>query len=136
MSTYFNDIQAALDIRLSTITGSPTILWPLVPGLPNATDNYLRPTFLPGESVQVTLGDTGKDFTTGLYQVDVFERRGTGRSSQPDVIGDHFKRGTYLTYNGITVRIMSVSIRATQTDENHTFTPVVIRWEVYTPPRS
>lgn len=136
MSTFFNDIQTALDTRLSTLSGSPTIDWEFVPATQAATSPYLRPTFLPGDTTQASLGDSGKDYAVGLYQVDSFTRRGTGRSSWPDVIADHFKRGTYLAYNGITVRIMSVSISRAETEENFTITPVVIRWEIYTPARS
>lgn len=136
MSTYFNDIETALEQRLLTLAGSPTIDWPLVPAEPDASTTYLRPTFLPGETTQASLGDLGKDYATGLYQIDVIQRRGTGRNVWSDPIGDHFKRGTYLAYNGITVRVMSASIQATETEEAHTITPVVIRWEVYTPPRS
>ncbi|MFW0776297.1 MAG: phage tail terminator-like protein [Rickettsiales bacterium] len=133
MSTYFNDIQAALDTQLATISGSPDIAWEHTVSSPDG--DYIRPTFLPGETVQACRGDDGQDLTNGIYQVDVFKVRGTGRSQQPDVIATLFKRGTYLTYNGITVRIVSSSIERSTDEENYTITPVSIRWQVFTPPR-
>lgn len=136
MSTFFNDIQAALDTQLATIASTNTIDWEFTPANLSATTNYLRPTFIPGDTTQASLGVSGIDYATGLYQVDVFTRRATGRSAKPDVIADLFKRGTHLTYNGITVRIMSVSIRVSNSEDNYTITPVVIRWEIHTPARS
>ena len=135
MSTYFNDIQAALDTRLNSLTGGHNIGWEFTPADFNGA-NYLRPTFLPAAVEQASLGDTGKDLYNGLYQVDVFFRKGTGRSTIPDEIGDHFKRGTILTYNGISLRVLAVSIESSSTEDNYHVVPVTINWEVFTPPRS
>ena len=136
MSTHFNDIEAALDIRLGTLAGSPTIERFNLPFTSDATENYLRPTFLPAETVQACFGDLGQDLTNGIYQVDVFHLRGKGRSSQPDVIADHFKRGTILTYNGVNIRVISASIEPSFTEDNFMITPVSIRWQVFTSPRA
>ena len=133
MSTHFNDIQTALDTQLATISGSPAIAWEFVVTEP--TGDYLRPTFLPGETIQACRGDDGQDYTTGIYQVDTFKIRGTGRSQYPDLIATLFKRGTYLTYNGVTIQIMAASIESSSAEENYMITPVSIRWQVFTSPR-
>lgn len=135
MSTIFNDIQAALDTRLESMSGGYSIAWPNIPFEPEAGTVYLRPTFLPAETLQAALSDNGKDITVGIYQVDVFNPAGSGRSAIPDTIADHFKRGTNLTYNGITLRIQSVSILSATIDGSWQQVPVSISFYTYTDAR-
>jgi len=135
MSTVFNDIQAALDNRLNTISGGYDIAWPNVPYEPTANETYLRPTFLPAATEQVGLGDTGLDRTDAIYQVDVFTGAGSGRTAIPDSVADHFKRGTTLTYNGTNVRISGVSILPATIDGSWQIVPVSINFYSYTDAR-
>lgn len=136
MTTYFNDIEAALVARAASLSGSPTIAYENDGISQAASTDYLRLTFLPGDTTQATMGDDGNDLYVGIFQIDVFKRRGTGRSTWPDTIGDHFKRGTILSYNGTSVRIKSVSRIPGFDDNNFYIIPVSIEWEAYTPPRS
>lgn len=135
MSTHFNDIQAALDNQLSTLTGSTPIAWPNIPYSPSVGTTYLRPLFLPGDTIQASLGDSGKDDTFGIYQIDVVYKAGTGRSTLTDTVADHFSRGTVCSYNGVNVRVRSVSIGPMIQDEAWVFVPVSISWQTFTPAR-
>lgn len=133
MSTYFNDMQSALDTHLNNMDDTP-IAWPNIDYKP--TGDYLRPSFLPGETLQSTLGDDGKDLTIAVYQVDVVTKRGSGRSNLLDTIADHFKRGTMLTSNGLKMRVRSVSIGASINDGAYYFTPVSVTVQIFTGARS
>ena len=135
MSTYFNDMQAALDTHLDSMDSTP-IAWPNVPYEPSAGTVFLRPNFLPTETVQASLGSTGKDETNAIYQVDVVFPRGSGRTTLTDTIADHFKRGTVLTYNGTSLRVRSVSMGPAILDGAWTFVPVSIDVQTYTGARS
>ena len=135
MTTVFNDIQAALDTRLNSISGGYDIAWPNIPYEPASGTSYLRPTYLPAETLQSSLGDDGKDFTVGIYQVDVFTTAGSGRTAITDTIADHFKRGTNLTYNGITLRVQSVSLLPVTIDGSWQISPVSISFYTYTDAR-
>lgn len=135
MSTYFNDMQAALDTQLSTLTGGYDIAWPNVDYKPTAGSTFLRASFLPGDTEQVTLGGSGKDETNAIYQVDVVSPRGSGRTSIPDAIADHFSRGSVLTYNGVNLRVRSVSIGPAINDGAWHFVPVSISVQTYTEAR-
>lgn len=134
MSTYFNDMQAALDAHLDTMDATP-IAWPNIPYEGDGAE-YLRPTFIPAETLQVSLGTTGKDETNAIYQVDVFSLRGSGRSALVDTIADHFKRGTVLTYNGTSLRVRSVSVAPAFLDGAFFIVPVSINVQTYTGARS
>jgi hypothetical protein len=133
MSTYFNDIQAALDTHLNDMDSTP-IAWPNIEYKPTGT--YLRPSFLPGETVQASMGDNGKDETNALYQVDVVSKRNTGRNTTPDTIADHFKRGTILQHNGLKLRVRGVSIGPSIIDGDWYFVPVTVNLNIFTGARS
>lgn len=132
MSTFFTDIAGALRTRLSTLASSPPVAWQNINYKPNSKVLYLRETILPGETLQASMGDDGKDIHNGLYQIDVFIPEGQGRSTWPDDIADHFKRGTVLTQNLVDVRIRSVSIGTGFKDENFYIVPVTVSWQTFT----
>ena len=135
MATHFNDIQAALDARLNSLAGGYDIAWPNTVFEPEADQTFLSPSFLPAETTQASLGSNGKDNTTGIYQIDVVYPAGSGRSTIPDSVADHFKRGTVLSYNGINVRVRSVSISPALTEGAFHFVPISVDFYIYTDAR-
>lgn len=136
MSTFFNDIQAAFDTKLGASVSDP-VAYPNIPYEPSAGTVYIRPTFLPAETTQASLGATGKDETNGIYQIEVVVPRGSGRPQTVDTVADAFKRGTVLTYNGVNVRVRSVSIGvALVTDTAWYSVPVSVNFQTFTEARS
>lgn len=136
MSTFFNDIQGALRSRLSTLPSLPPVAWENVDYEPESTTLYFRAVGLPSETIQACLGDEGKDEHLGIFQVDVFVPGGRGRTTWPDDIADHFKRGTVLTQNTVNVRITTVSVEAGIKEENFYRVPVSISYQAFTEARS
>jgi hypothetical protein len=132
MATHFNDIQAALLTRLGTLSGSTPIAYPNIEYEPSFGTEYLNAQFLPAGTNQVTLGATGKDENVGIFQIDVVSPTGDGRSIKSDSIADHFARGSTFTYNGISVRIRSVTIAPALLSEAWYITPVSINYYTYT----
>ncbi len=132
MSTFFNDMQAALDTQLSTLSGGYDIAWPNITYEPAGNSTYLRANFLPSDTLQVSLGTNGKDETQAIYQIDIVSPRGAGRSTLTDNVADHFKRGTVLTYNNLKLRIRSVSIGPAINDGAWFFVPVSVNINAYT----
>tara|TARA_S200002703_G_scaffold132666_1_gene120543 strand:+ start:2575 stop:2982 length:408 start_codon:yes stop_codon:yes gene_type:complete len=135
MATNFNDIQSALDNRLNTLSGGYDIAWSNIKYEPAGDETFLSPNFIPEETLQVGLGANGKDETNGIYQIDVVYPAGQGRSTVPDSIADHFKRGTVMTYNSVSVRVRSVSIEQAITEGAYHFVPVSVNFQTYTDAR-
>lgn len=135
MSTVFNDIQAALDTRLNSLGDGTPIAWPNVDYTPEAGTTFYRPNFIPGDTVQASLGANGKDYMVGIYQVDIVTPRGSGRSGKVDTIADHFSRGSVLSYNGSKLTVRSVSIGPAINDGAWLFTPVSISVQIYSEAR-
>lgn len=133
----FNDMQTALDARLATSyggVGETPVAWPNNEYSPSGVV-YLRPTFLPSNTLQAGMSASGLDETNGVYQVDVFTPKGAGRSQIADDVADLFKRGTVLTASSVKMRIRSVSIGASRDDGAYYITPIEINWQTYTEPR-
>ena len=114
MSTSFLDISAALDQQLNAMAGLPDVAWDNFEYEPALGVSYLRPTLIPGDTLPDTIGANGEDLSIGIYQIDIFTEAGEGKNAGmvlADLIGDQFKHGTQITYNGVTVEIKSVSVK-------------------------
>jgi hypothetical protein len=138
MSTVFSDISSALDLRLSTLSGSSPVAWANTGYKPVKGVLYLRANNLPASTVQAGLGSSGIDEHLGLYQVDVFAAAGKGRGeaeAKADIIADHFKRGTDLLYNGVYIRLGNVSRNAGLIDEDRFVISVTINYTAHVAPR-
>jgi hypothetical protein len=135
MATYFSDIEAAFTVRMNEMNDRPGVAWPNVKFEPNAKKPYLRLSILPAQTVQASLGSIGKDETNGICQISVFVPAGSGRTNLPDMIADHFKRGTVLAYNTTRVRLRAPSIGPAISDGAFYFVPVSIPYQTYTEAR-
>lgn len=134
MATYFNDIQAALDTHLDGMDSTP-IAWPNINYEPTTRTTYLRPRLLPASTIQASLGGSGKDVTDAIYQIDVVQPAGEGRTDLFDTIADRFKRGTVLTYNSVKIRVRSVEMGSAIIDDAWYFVPVSVTIQTYTEAR-
>jgi hypothetical protein len=135
MATYFADIEAAFTVHMNELADRPAVAWPNVKFEPNGKKPYLRLNVIPAETVQASLGATGKDETNGICQITCFAPTGTGRTDLPDIIADHFKRGTVLSYNGTSIRLRSPSIGPAVADGAFYFVPVSIPYQTFTEAR-
>jgi len=136
----FYDISTALNTHLKNMTSAPDIAWENKNYKPTLKTTYIRPTLLPADSAQATLGDSGTDMNPGIYQVDVFTAANKGTKAalnMADLIANRFKRGTDLTYNGRTVRIRSVSQKSGSTNTGGWYQiPIDITYISYTEART
>lgn len=117
MSNVFSNIQNALNTRLSTLTGTPSVAWPNVKFNPQIYTEYLRPTLLPATTTLHQVDGTQKH--QGIYQVDIFvpADKGVALATQyADAIITHFK-GQTLTSGTDTIFIQAVGIGSFIRDE-------------------
>jgi len=128
----FNDIIAALESHLLQFAEEQNMetAWRGHKFEPSG-DRYLRGVFLPSDTVQASLGDSGMDAISGIYQVDVFAHKELGRLLTTDDIADHFRRGLSLTEGKAVVRLRTASIGLTLYEDVWSVTPVSISWDCY-----
>ncbi|MBL8967954.1 MAG: hypothetical protein JNG85_13180 [Spirochaetaceae bacterium] len=83
------------------------VAWENVKFTPVAGTRYYRATFLPGTPRAAAIGSDAPNRHVGLFQVDIFDPVGRGdnaTAAEAERIAACYKRGTVLTYSGVTVR--------------------------------
>lgn len=114
----FTNIEAALNTRLATLSGSPPVAWPNVHYQPSENTTFLRPTLLPAAAVLDTLA--GIEEHKGIYQVDVFvpvEKGVNALNTLLDSIQNLFKANKTLTATDV-VFVQAVSRSRGQRQES------------------
>lgn len=110
MANIFYNIQKALDQRLNTVSGLPTVAWPNIKFRPVRGTAHVRPTLLPATSTKETYA--GTDRNPGIYQVDIYRPLDEGPKAAlelADDIREHFD-DQILTESGQKVYIENISI--------------------------
>ena len=104
------NILEALSARMAALVlSSPLpVSWANVDYVPITGTGYITTQQLPNQTMQASLGTTGKNRHRGIFQISVFWPKGKGQVTPLGTVGEiitHFKRGTVLTAGGISVRI-------------------------------
>ena len=135
-------IESALLNRLIALTFSPVIPVSLpnitfVP--PTAGDNvaWLRATFLPATSVELSVDFEGSNQHYGILQIDVFYGQGSGELAPARIaatIIQWFKRGTRVTKDGFVAQITRLPRRGQMIrDDPWQMIPVTIPYLAFAP---
>lgn len=134
MSAPYASIRSACAARLLTLPSVPAIAWENVAFTPPAGQPYLKPVLLPGEPVQAELGTNGLNMHPGIYQVSIFYPAGGGMAgfeALKNGLVDHFKRGTVLTYGGVSVRISKAFPGSMQQETDYIHQPITIQFRAF-----
>ena len=126
-------IRAAFVTKLQAFPSLPSVAWENISFTPTAGTTYLAPFLLPGEPIQAELGVAGQNRHTGIYQISIYAPAGKGVSAintLRDGLVDHFKRGTLLTYDGITVQVQKAWPGPMQQETGWIHTPITIRYRL------
>lgn len=119
----FNDIQNALNNKLSSIPLIPKIFYSNVDtddnrAIPTHGIPYLRPTLMPANSTVASLD--GKDYHRGIYQIDIYTQLKKG-SAPILIIADQIRtafKNADLVSNSNIIHITSISISNQRRDES------------------
>jgi len=109
----FSDIRKAFNIAVGNAGFPIEIAYENVKYEPNVTTPYIQLFLLPVQPEQASLGDSGCDFHTGIFQIDINYAQSEGVTdldAMADQINTLFKSGTSFTENGLQVRIENVGI--------------------------
>ncbi len=130
-------IEAGIfDALLFRLTQLTTTLGILYPGLETTPDeNHLEARIVPNSVFQVTFGDAGFNRHEGLMQIDVVWQKGVGiiaPAEEASLVVAHFKRGTAIVRNGLTVRTRPPRMSQPIPDGGWIRLPVIVPWFVDT----
>ena len=114
---------------------SDDVAWPNMLFTPQVERAWFRPTLLPADTVQASLGPKGANFHTGLLQVDLFWPKGRGLGAPDDVAGAlvaHFAMGSTVSFNGQNVHVGRPPTRRPSPDDDWYLTVIRIPFYAYT----
>lgn len=129
MSNPISNIRAAFVTRLQEFPALPSVAWENVAFTPVAGVTYIQPFLLPGEPFQAEIGTAGANRHSGVYQISIFAPTGGGMAAVNTLAGslcDHFKRGTSLTYSGVTVTIQKAYASAAIQETDRVHVPITV----------
>lgn len=122
-------IVDALLFHLSTLTTTLDIAYPGIEFTPDG--NYIEAHVLPNTVKQTTFGASGFNRHEGLAQITVVWKTGQGVIAPTEVaslIVAHFKRGTAIVRNGLTIRLQPPRTTQPIPDGGWLRLPVFVPW--------
>ncbi len=122
-------ILDALLFRLSQFTTALDISYPGIEFTPSG--NHLIARVIPNTVSQVTFGDAGFNRYEGLFQIDVVWQKGVGIIAPAEEVSSvvaHFKRGTAIIRNGLTVTMRPPRTAQPIPDGGWLRFPVIVPW--------
>jgi len=130
------EIRAALISRLIAVSpgaaiSSSIIAWENKSFTPVAGTRWYRATFLPGMAQAAAVGVDAQNRHYGLMQIDVCEPKDNGDvlpGNEAERIATCYKRGTVLTYSGVSVRIERAYRGSAIPSEDWFMVPVLIEY--------
>lgn len=130
------DRLATLPAQLGPAGETMRVAKPNRPFKPNG-EAHFRASFLPARPAQATMGVTGYNWHTGVFQVSVYWPENLGLVDPLEraaAVAAHFKLGTDLEREGVFVRIdVPPYIGALLTEPGFIYLPVSIEYQAWTP---
>lgn len=125
-------ISNALLGHLGALSFSPVvpIAWPNVDFTPPQSGPYLHPAIIKNKT-QPTAFRT--DELMGIFQVSIYSPLMLGSAPSEkiaDQIIDHFSRGTWISHEGVTVRVRNAWTSVAMRDGSWWHLPVSVDWFV------
>lgn len=131
MTNTYNDIESTLKNAVKTVTTinqsdnehyKPQLLTP-----------WVRTTFLPSETQNLTRGPNPMVRISGIYQIDVVTPAGTGyiNTTVNQLLDYLYSNRMLSTPNNNTVRLINTWRSVSTQDDDWYITPVTVRWEYF-----
>ena len=108
----YKDIQSLLNEHLSQLSDAPTIAWENLYVEVDENEVYLEPHLFPSDTFYPEIGTDTAAYLSGIYQVNVVAPKGQGWGNVADLVDsitNHFKRGTVLSNENMSIKIKKVN---------------------------
>ncbi len=102
MASIYDDIRAALEVKLSGITGLPDVAWENLTYTPTTGQSFVKPRLIPTIREPAVRGLNPQIYYQGLFRVDCYVPEGLGPAtgdSLADDIMTAFEATTSIFYD-------------------------------------
>ena len=105
MASIYDDIRAALETNLASVSGLPSVGWENVQFSPTTGQPYVKPRLIPTRREPAVRGPNPQMFYQGIYRIECYVPEDTGPSvgdELADKLIDAFEATTSIYYNNVT----------------------------------
>ena len=134
MASIYDDIRAALETTLSSVTDVPSVGWENVQFSPTTGQPYVKPRLIPTRREPAVRGTNPQMFYQGVFRVECYVPEDSGPSAGDelaDKIIDAFEATTDVSYSGTIVSIRYAEREMAEIDGPFYMIPVNIGWDIY-----
>ncbi|MDC0117567.1 DUF4128 domain-containing protein [Flavobacteriaceae bacterium] len=134
MASIYDDIRAALETTLSSVTDVPSVGWENVQFSPTTGQPYVKPRLIPTRREPAVRGTNPQMFYQGIFRVECYVPEDNGPSAGDelaDKIIDAFEATTDVSYSGTIVSIRYAEREMAEIDGPFYMIPVNIGWYIY-----
>tara|TARA_R110001599_G_scaffold2705_1_gene14694 strand:+ start:4306 stop:4713 length:408 start_codon:yes stop_codon:yes gene_type:complete len=134
MASIYDDIRAALEVKLSTVTNVPSIGWENSQFSPTTGQPYLKPRLIPTRREPAVRGTNPQMLYQGIFRVVCYVPEGAGPSAGDDLadkIIDAFEATTDVSQGSTIVSIRYAEREMAEIDGPFYMIPVNIGWYIY-----
>lgn len=134
MASIYDNIRAALETKLSTVSGVPSIGWENLQFSPTTGQAYVKPRLLPTRREPAVRGLNPQMYYQGVFRVECYVPEGNGPAAGDDLadkVIDAFEAATDVSYSGTIVSIRYAEREAAEIDGPFYMIPVNIGWYIY-----
>ena len=134
MASIYDDIRAALEVKLSTVTNVPSIGWENAQFSPTTGQPYLKPRLIPTRREPAVRGTNPQMLYQGIFRVVCYVPEGAGPSAGDDLadkIIDAFEATTDVSQGSTIVSIRYAEREMAEIDGPFYMIPVNIGWYIY-----
>ena len=134
MASIYDDIRAALEVKLSTVTDIPSIGWENAQFSPTTGQSYVKPRLIPTRREPAVRGTNPQMYYQGLFRIECYVPEGAGPSAGDDLadkIMEAFEATTDVSQGSTIVSIRYAEREMAEIDGPFYMIPVNIGWYIY-----
>ena len=134
MPSIYDEIRAALEVKLDSITDIPSIGWENLQFSPTTGQPYLKPRLIPTRREPAVRGLNPQMFYQGIFRIECYVPKGSGPAAGDDLadkIMEAFEATTDVSQAGTIVSIRYAEREQAEIDGPFYVIPVNIGWYIY-----
>lgn len=134
MASIYDDIRAALEVKLSTVTDVPSIGWENAQFSPTTGQPYVKPRLMPTRREPAVRGPNPQMYYQGIFRIECYVPEGAGPSAGDDLadkIMEAFEATTDVSQGSTIVSIRYAEREMAEIDGPFYMIPVNIGWYIY-----
>lgn len=134
MASIYDDIRAALEVKLSAVTDVPSIGWENAQFSPTTGQPYVKPRLMPTRREPAVRGPNPQMYYQGLFRIECYVPEGAGPSAGDDLadkIMEAFEATTDVSQGSTIVSIRYAEREMAEIDGPFYMIPVNIGWYIY-----